>query len=509
MTDLVFDGELSDEAATQRFAEDIAAAVLPGDVIALEGDLGAGKTAFSRALIRALAKDANLEVPSPTFSLMQPYDVRIAVRHFDLYRMGDPEELEELGFFDGLDTALTLVEWPSRAGDAMPENQMALQLDILDGDKRSVRFFAGAQQRLRFQRSFDGRAFFQNANYVDASREHVQGDASHRAYERIGSTGKPSAIFMNAPETPAGEIVQNGKSYAELVHRAVDTKPFEAIGKLLLSNGLSAPKIYAADHDQGYMLLEDLGGESLLSKDGKPIKERYLASAEMLANWHDQAEHLGQTIPGAGGSYDIPPFDRTAFLTEVSLFPEWFVPYRSAPLIKQAKQDYLDIWSRLYDALACSQTGVILRDVHSPNLLWMDDRSGVARIGVLDFQDALWGPQLYDLASLVFDARVEISPEFRTEMLAHYNAIRRTNLETSVLNQHVSILAAQRTAKILGIFARLAVRDAKASYLAHMPRNENYLSALLESPVLEPLAKWHAVHLSQSDPRAKGQKGPD
>ncbi|MEH6724738.1 MAG: tRNA (adenosine(37)-N6)-threonylcarbamoyltransferase complex ATPase subunit type 1 TsaE, partial [Hyphomicrobiales bacterium] len=111
----VYDGILPDENATRRFAQDIAAAVLPGDLIALDGDLGAGKTAFCRALIRNLADDKQLEVPSPTFSLLQPYALRIPVQHFDLYRLADPEELEEIGFFDELDTALTLIEWPSRA----------------------------------------------------------------------------------------------------------------------------------------------------------------------------------------------------------------------------------------------------------------------------------------------------------------------------------------------------------------------------------------------------------
>lgn len=487
--------ELADEAATVRFAQDVAAAVLPGDVIALEGDLGAGKTAFSRALIRALAKDPSLEVPSPTFSLMQPYDVRIPVRHFDLYRMGDSEELEELGFFDDLDNVLTLIEWPSRAGSALPQNHMTLQLDILSGDRREASLFVNEDQCQCFHRSIAARDFLEKASYQNATREHVQGDASHRAYERVGATDRSSAILMNAPATPPGEIVENGKSYAELVHRATDTEPFEAIGKLLLKYGLSAPNIYAADHKHGFMLLEDLGGTGLLDEDGAPIHERLLCAVDALVLLHDAAKKMSQNIPGVGQVYEVPSFDRTAFLTEVSLFADWFVPYQKRILSLEAKDTYLDIWSKLYDVLEDAETGVILRDVHSPNLLWLEARQGVNRIGVLDFQDALWGPQIYDLASLVYDARVTIPSEFRTEMISRYTQKRSDKLETSRLNEHLHILAAQRTAKILGIFARLAGRDAKLSYLAHMPRNEAYMNALLESPVLAPLAQWHEVHL--------------
>ncbi|MFK8035161.1 MAG: tRNA (adenosine(37)-N6)-threonylcarbamoyltransferase complex ATPase subunit type 1 TsaE [Hyphomicrobiales bacterium] len=490
--------ELADEAATVRFAQDIASAVLPRDVIALEGDLGAGKTAFSRALIRTLANDPDLEVPSPTFSLMQPYAVRIPVRHFDLYRMGNPEELDELGFFDDLDEALTLIEWPARASHELPQDRIILQLDILAGERRQARLFVNDAQHERFRRAIAARQFLETVQYTNAERSHVQGDASHRAYERVESVGKPSAILMNAPETPAGEIIADGKSYADLVHRATDTKPFEAVGKLLLATGLSAPNIYAADHIDGFMLLEDLGGIGLLDKAGLPDKERYITAIDTLAHLHDSAGEMSQSITGVGGDYNVPKLDRTAFLTEVSLFAEWFVGNKKYTLNNDAKKSYLDIWSQLFDQLEHAETGIILRDVHSPNLLWLEERQGISRIGVLDFQDALWGPQAYDLASLVFDARVTIGTELREELIERYRQKRRRNLEDVRLNEHISILAAQRTAKILGIFARLANRDAKLSYLTHMPRNEAYLGALLENSVLAPLAHWHEVHLPQS-----------
>src|SRR4051794_10273415 len=108
---------LANEAETRRLAADVADVLVPGDVVALSGDLGTGKTAFARALIRHLAGDPGLEVPSPTFTLAQSYDLpRFPLMHVDLYRVDEPSELLELGFVDSSDGAVRLIEWPERAG---------------------------------------------------------------------------------------------------------------------------------------------------------------------------------------------------------------------------------------------------------------------------------------------------------------------------------------------------------------------------------------------------------
>ncbi len=486
----VYDDTLPDENATRRFAQDIAAAVLPGDLIALDGDLGAGKTAFCRALIRNLADDKQLEVPSPTFSLLQPYALRIPVQHFDLYRLADPEELEEIGLFDELDTALTLIEWPSRAGDLLPEQHIILSMDIQDGDARSIRLCVPKDNKIRFERTLAARRFLTSAGYQNANRAHVQGDASHRSYERISASERATTIFMNAPETPPGEIVKDGKSYADLVHRAADTKPFSAIAETLLQLGFSAPSILCADHDSGFLLLEDFGSDGIVDGDGQPIRDRYLATIDVLAALHDKAPTLSQSI---NDGYTLPAFDRTAFLTEVNLFAEWYLPYRNIQLQPEVQQNFSDHWSNLFDELASAETGFILRDVHSPNLMWLADRTPLRQVGLLDFQDALWGPQLYDLASLVYDARITISADFRQAMLDRYHATRKTPPARRAMDRQLAILGAQRTMKILGIFARLAARDAKMSYLAHMPRNEEYLRDLLGHDALHAFERWHEI----------------
>jgi len=138
--------------ATQRVAQKIAPLCRVGDLITLEGPLGAGKSHFARALIRSLC-GADMAVPSPTFSLVQPYEApNMTLHHFDLYRLEDPEELEELGFWDALDTGACLVEWPDRAGDLLPPGGLHLSLEPGDDDEaRLLRFTPGADWQDRSQ----------------------------------------------------------------------------------------------------------------------------------------------------------------------------------------------------------------------------------------------------------------------------------------------------------------------------------------------------------------------
>lgn len=131
---------LPDDAATSRFGAELAATLRPGDVVSLEGDLGAGKTALARAIIRALAGDPALDVPSPTFALLQPYETPMGpVLHADLYRLADASEVEELGLLDDPE-AVVLVEWAARAPQVVEAVTLAVHLDIpRGGDGRHVR----------------------------------------------------------------------------------------------------------------------------------------------------------------------------------------------------------------------------------------------------------------------------------------------------------------------------------------------------------------------------------
>jgi aminoglycoside/choline kinase family phosphotransferase len=152
------------------------------------------------------------------------------------------------------------------------------------------------------------------------------------------------------------------------------------------------------------------------------------------------------------------------------------------------------LWREALRAAVEAEPTWVLRDFHSPNLLWLPRRHGIARLGLLDFQDALMGPAAYDLASLLQDARVDISEALEIALLGRYAKARRNidgNFGAPEFIKLYAILAAQRASKILGIFARLDQRDAKPQYLRHIPRVWGYLQRSLAHPALAPLVEWY------------------
>ncbi len=502
----LFIRDLADEAATGRLAEDLAMILRPGDVIALDGDLGAGKTTLTRALLRTLADDAELEVPSPTFTLAQPYDdLRVPVTHFDLYRLGEPEELEEIGFSEAAETGAVLVEWPERAGDLLPRDTLTLALrpgDGPDAHPDARRAILTADQdgidawRNRLSRSFAIRAFLDEAGWGLAARRHLQGDASTRTYERIRRAGE-TAILMNAPLRPDGPPVRGGKPYSRIAHLAEDVRPFVAIGEALRTHGFSAPALLAHDMEAGLLLLEDLGGRGVLS-DGSPDAGRYRAAVEFLAAFHCLVLDDSAPLPD-GTVHRIPPYDHGALSIEIDLLADWYVPHvAGAPLDAAAIAEFHALWVPLFDSLEATDRGWVLRDFHSPNLIWLGDRPGNARIGLIDYQDCVIGPKAYDLASLLQDARVTVPEALEADLFAHYVAARGAadpGFDAEAFGRDYAIVAAQRATKVLGIFARLNDRDGKPAYLAHIPRVHAYLMRALKHPVLSALKLWYETHL--------------
>ena len=234
---------LPDELATRRLAIDIANALQPGDVVTLSGDLGAGKTTFARALIHYLAGDPAIEVPSPTFTLLQSYDLpRFHVTHADLYRTSDASELAELGFEDLPDDTVTLLEWPDRAGDLLPPDRLDIALTLAPKLKLEFRHALvtghGSFAR-RVQRMAAVRGFLAESSLSDAQRRWMPGDASTRSYERL-ILGDRSLILMNWPRRPDGPPVRDGRPYSAIAHLAEDVVPFVAIAKGLRDHGLLA-----------------------------------------------------------------------------------------------------------------------------------------------------------------------------------------------------------------------------------------------------------------------------
>ncbi len=481
---------LEGEKDTIRLGEDFALALKPGDCLALIGDLGAGKSTLARAFIRAMADEPDLEVPSPTFTIIQTYDARIPVAHLDLYRLSDVSELDELGIDEMLEDGICLIEWPDIATDILPPEQTVTLTLTHSGEGRLASIEAPAKLKARLERVFAIRAFLAKNGRGDAARRFLSGDASTRAYETV-STGGPDLILMDWRRPMRGAIVAEGKTYAEIAHLAQDARSFVAIGNYLRNSGFCAPEILAADTDQGILLLENLGREGVLAPDGTPIEDRYLQSVACLAALH-QASRPDLLPVGDGSGYEVPPFDRQAMKIEVSLLAEWYLPHkRGKPLTDSEKSDYYALWDRLIDQLADCETGLVLRDFHSPNLIWQPKNSGIRQVGLIDFQDAMIGPTAYDVASIVQDARVTISPELQARLLSHYLENRRsTPFDEAAFLKAFAIMSAQRNCKLAGIWVRLLERDRKPGYMKHMPRTFRYLSAALSHPELAPLRDW-------------------
>jgi N-acetylmuramate 1-kinase len=497
----MIEGILPSEDATRRLAAELADTLQPGDVIALSGGLGSGKTTFARALIRHLAGDANLEVPSPTFTLVQTYDLpAFALAHVDLYRIGGEGELVELGLAELLQDAVGLIEWPERAAGALPPATLSIDLSLASGDgadARRVRIESDRPLPQAIERLFAFNRFLQEAGFLQARRVPVQGDASTRIYERL-ERGDRSAILMIAPRRPDGPPVRDGKPYSAIAHLAEDVAPFVAMARALRQRGFSAPEVLAADLAEGWLVLEDLGSEGVLAGDPPQIvKERYEAALDVLVALHSQK--LPDTLPIAPSvSHRIPPYDLDALSIEVELLLDWYFPQRGRQPSADLRAGFRTLWQEMLASALSAPATWVLRDYHSPNLLWLPDREGIAHVGLLDFQDALMGPAAYDVVSLLQDARADVSVAVEDELVGRYLKARHAAERDFDMVQFVELYAlmgAQRATKILGIFARLSERDGKPQYLRHQPRVWRNLRRSLAHPSLARLKAWYDLNV--------------
>ncbi len=491
-----------DLARLDILASRLALFLKAGDVITLSGPLGAGKTSFARGLITHLG-DAD-DVPSPTFALMQRYETpRLTLTHCDFYRIEAPE-LDELGLDDALNEGALLIEWPERAGDWLPADRLDIALDeTSDANTRRVTLTGHGSWEMRLDRLHALSRFVDKTSYADADAHYLQGDASARSYARLVLAGR-CAILMNAPRQPDGPAIRDGKPYSALVHLAEDVTPFVAVAEALRARGLSAPKIEAFDLDEGFVLLEDFGhgvfGPEMAR--GTPQAELWGAAVDVLLALATEPPPADISIKGHA-PYRLPDFDAEAMLVEASLLIDWLWPAlygRETPAA--LREDYLALWRPHLERAAKADPGWVLRDYHSPNLMWLPQREGIARVGLLDFQDALKGPLAYDLVSLLQDARLDVPEALEREQLDRYCAARSAQSGSFSANDFRSLyatLGAQRNSKILGIFARLAKRDGKRDYLAHIPRVARYLERNLAHEALGDLRRFYVREFPAAD----------
>jgi N-acetylmuramate 1-kinase len=295
-------------------------------------------------------------------------------------------------------------------------------------------------------------------------------DASFRRYYRLVD-GDRRAVLMDAP--PPHE----------------DVRPYVAVAAMLRGHGLSAPEIFAEDSEQGILLIEDFGDDTYTRLLARGVDEHqlYTLAIDTLI-----ALQRAVTTPPA-----LPPYDEKALLREAALLVEWYAPAMlGAPLSPALCDEYLALWREALPLTAVNGPTLVLRDYHVDNLMLLAGREGVQGCGLLDFQDALNGPASYDLVSLLKDARRDVPPTLRKAMTARYLAAFPA-IDRGAFCRSAAILAAQRNAKIIGIFTRLWQRDGKPRYLGHIPRVWRLLETDLQEPALRPLARWLDRHLPQ------------
>lgn len=325
-------------------------------------------------------------------------------------------------------------------------------------------------------------AFLMAAGWGTAERQPVAGDASFRRYERVVRGGE-SAILMDAP--PPRE----------------DVGAFDAVAKLLLRLGLSAPRPYAVDRALGLMLLEDLGDCTFTRAlaEGSDEAALYMLAVDVLIALH-------RRWPDASDAATwLPPYDEERLIGEAALLVDWYLPaMRSQPTPARERAAFIEAWRQVLPRVRATPETLVLRDYHVDNLMQLEDREGVTACGLLDFQDAVVGSVAYDLVSLLEDARRDVPTAIREAMLERYLAAFPQLHREPFLTAY-AVLGAQRNTKIIGIFTRLDRRDGKPQYLQHIPRVWRLLEGELSHPLLASVKAWFDQTVPQREraaPRA-------
>lgn len=311
-------------------------------------------------------------------------------------------------------------------------------------------------------------AFLSSAGWGEAQRSRLAGDASFRHYDRIIS-GNQRAVLMDAP--PPKE----------------DVRPFVAIARHLEHLGYSAPRLLAVDSEAGLLLLEDLGDDTYTRQlsNGGDEEALYALAMDVLADLHAQPS----AIPA-----NLPAYDDDKLITEATLLTDWTMPaVLGAEISKTARDEYIHIWKSLFPVARSVPTTLVLRDFHVDNLMLLK-RDGLAACGLLDFQDAVAGPMTYDSMSLLEDARRDIDPLLIARMKERYLS-HFPHLDRQAFAASWAVMAAQRHAKVIGIFTRLCRRDGKPGYLVHIPRVWRLLEQACTHPALHDLKAWLDRHI--------------
>jgi aminoglycoside/choline kinase family phosphotransferase len=301
-------------------------------------------------------------------------------------------------------------------------------------------------------------AFIARAGWGVAERRPLAGDASDRSYDRL-STAQGTAVLMDSPP---------GKGD--------DTATFAAIARHLAAIGLSPPALLAEDHTHGFLLIEDLGDglfARLIAADPTLEAPLYAAATDVLVHLHHHPFPPG-----------LPDLSAREWAMAAAFALDWYA-FAATGQAPDATA-FVAVLSALLQRHADGPRVMILRDYHAENLLWLPERAGVARVGLLDFQLAQMGQPGYDLVSLLQDARRDVDPATEAAIITRF--CTATGARPEAFGAAYAALGAQRALRILGVFARLCLKAGKPGYLALLPRVWGQLQRNLCHPALAPLA---------------------
>ncbi len=310
------------------------------------------------------------------------------------------------------------------------------------------------------------KVFLQDNGLDGALRVPLAGDASARRYERLVADGKTMILMDAPPDLPM-----------------LSTAAFVKIGSWLRQHGFSAPELIRHRIDWGLILMEDLSDDlfSRVLTRGGAVDEAELYGAAV-----DVLVALQSLEPPA----DLPPYDDNKMCEEASRFTRWAADHLS----DDEKNAYLGIWRDLFPATRIGSAAFVYVDYHADNLVWLPERDGLARVGLLDFQDGRLGPCAYDLVSLLEDARRDVGIGLANAMIDRYLAAR-SDLDPDAFRTAYAILGAHRNCKILGMIANWA-RTGKPQYRALEGRVWAHLRRDLAHPQLATLAAWFERNLA-------------
>lgn len=345
-------------------------------------------------------------------------------------------------------------------------------------------------------------AFLAAHGLAEAAPEPMAGDASTRAYTRLRPSGGAPLILMDAPPAAESAAAPADASDAERIalgYNAVTrlaggrVDAWAAVAAFLRGRGLSAPAVVALDAHQGFAVLEDLGSDLFRDRldGGADPAELYGEAVDLLVDLHAEAPPAALPVPG-GGEWPLNPYDALALRMGLDLWLQWWPALGGmTPPPPGARSEWVELWAPVLARGEAEASVFTHRDYHVENLLWLPQRRGPARVGLLDFQDAVRGHPAWDLMSLLQDARRDVPPALEAAMLARYLAARRGELDAERFRADYAALGALDACRKLGpIFARQITAFGREKYRAFLPRTWRYLERNLQHPELGDLKAW-------------------